>query len=184
MNAVVTSASSVALQRIGDYSRRGALFASLFALAACASSGSRQLAVPIEDRAGRTDHSQPTASVVDAETPRRERQSAPVTASPQTQTLQTREQIALASPLPRPEQRQNPALMSLLSAAQKSVSRGEWERARAALERAVKLAPHADVVWRQLAYTHYRKGDFEQAQVLAERALSLAAGGTEGEFDS
>ncbi len=72
----------------------------------------------------------------------------------------------------------NPAVQSLLDQAREASARGEWERAQAALERALKLSPDNAAVWTQLAYTHLHRGELEQAQELAERAqvLSSAAG--------
>jgi|GEM_PF-3249080 Flp pilus assembly protein TadD len=68
----------------------------------------------------------------------------------------------------------DPATQSLLVAAMQAATQGEWERAQATLERAVKLSPTDNGLWRQLAYTHYRRGDSEQALVIAERSLALS----------
>ncbi|MCZ6894395.1 MAG: tetratricopeptide repeat protein [Gammaproteobacteria bacterium] len=67
------------------------------------------------------------------------------------------------------------AVQSLVAAAMQSVGRGEWDRAQAALERALKLSPNDSSLWTQLAFTHYRKGTLKQAAELAQRALSLVS---------
>lgn len=84
------------------------------------------------------------------------------------------EQLALAAPA----QPRNPAAQSLLEAATAAALRGEWDRAQAALERAVRVAPDDAGLWRQLAFTHYRQGDHAQALEIARRALRVAPEGT------
>jgi tetratricopeptide (TPR) repeat protein len=83
------------------------------------------------------------------------------------------EQLALAHPPAPREPSRNPAAQSLLDAATQAAARGEWERAQAALERAVKVAPDDAALWRQLAYTQYRRGEFNQALEIAQRALRV-----------
>ncbi|MCB1745758.1 MAG: tetratricopeptide repeat protein [Gammaproteobacteria bacterium] len=87
-------------------------------------------------------------------------------------------QLALAKPAEAPVPR-DAATSSLLAAAMQAASRNDWDRAQAALERAVKLAPQDADLWRQLAYTHYRRGDQEQALQTAQRALSLPGAAAE-----
>jgi len=69
----------------------------------------------------------------------------------------------------------SPAVQSLVNAANTAAAEKNWDRAQAALERAVKLAPSESSVWRQLAYTHLQSGDPERAREVVQRALSLAA---------
>ncbi|MEX2479364.1 MAG: tetratricopeptide repeat protein [Gammaproteobacteria bacterium] len=83
------------------------------------------------------------------------------------------ERLALAAPA----QPRNPAAQSLLEAATAAALRGEWDRAQAALERAVRVAPNDAGLWRQLAFTHYRQGDHAQAMEIARRALRVAPEG-------
>jgi len=83
------------------------------------------------------------------------------------------EQLALAHAPAALEPPRNPAAQSLLDAATQAAARGEWERAQAALERAVKVAPDDAALWRQLAYTQYRRGEFGQAIEIAQRALRV-----------
>lgn len=69
----------------------------------------------------------------------------------------------------------SPAVQSLVTAANAAAAEQNWDRAQAALERAVKLAPSKSSVWRQLAYTHLKSGNPERAREVVQRALSLAA---------
>ncbi|MEE2983396.1 MAG: tetratricopeptide repeat protein [Pseudomonadota bacterium] len=84
-------------------------------------------------------------------------------------------QIAKAEELDRRPLPQNVAVQSLVAAAMQLAGRGEWDRAQAALERALKLSPNDSSLWTQLAFTHYRRGTLKQAEELAQRALSLAS---------
>lgn len=69
----------------------------------------------------------------------------------------------------------SPAVQSLVNAANTAAAEQNWDRAQAALERAVKLAPSKSGLWRQLAYTHLKSGNLERAREVVQRALSLAA---------
>ncbi len=69
----------------------------------------------------------------------------------------------------------NAATASLARLASKAVADEDWERAKAALERALKIAPSAASIWRQLAYCYYQTGDYAQAFAQVQRALSLSA---------
>ena len=84
-------------------------------------------------------------------------------------------QIAKAEELDRRLLPQNVAVQSLVAAAMQLAGRGEWDRAQAALERALKLSPNDSSLWTRLAFTHYRRGTLKQAEELAQRALSLAS---------
>lgn len=68
-----------------------------------------------------------------------------------------------------------PPVQSLVNAARQSAREGNWDRAQAALERAVKLAPSKSLLWQQLAYTHMHTGQLDRAREVAQRALTLAA---------
>ena len=69
----------------------------------------------------------------------------------------------------------SPAVQSLVTAANTAAAERNWDRAQAALERAVKLAPAKSSVWRQLAAVHLQSGNPELAREVVQRALSLAA---------
>lgn len=85
------------------------------------------------------------------------------------------EQLARAEPPAALLPPANPAVQSLLDQARQASARGDWDLAQSALERALKLSPDDASVWTQLAYTHFRRGELQQAQELAERALVLSS---------
>lgn len=76
-------------------------------------------------------------------------------------------------PVEPPATAREPAVQSLFAAAMQFGTRGEWERAQAALERAVRLAPDYADLWRELAFAQYRQGALEEAGHTARRALAL-----------
>ena len=85
-------------------------------------------------------------------------------------TLQTDRPIGTRAP-----QDPMPAMVSVLSGnAEDATSYGDWEKAQAALERAVKVSPKDYMLWRRLAYSHYRQGNDQLALSSARRALNLA----------
>ena len=72
-----------------------------------------------------------------------------------------------------------PASRALVQSALVAVGRGDWERAQAALERALRLEPDNAALWRQLAYTHHRRGATMEAELHAQRAASLSVPGSD-----
>jgi len=158
-------------------------------LSACAGGGTR---APVEERVrgGATPATEPaavpTGQAREADAGRRDGvvvEALPEAASPRLEPLPAdteealvdgapgTQQLALAAPAVPPR---DGATQSLLGAAVQAAAAGEWDRAQAALERAVKLSPQDAELWRQLAYTHYREGDLTQAAAHAERAVALA----------
>jgi len=85
------------------------------------------------------------------------------------------DELPATAPASVPPPALSPAVQSLVNAANTAAAEKNWDRAQAALERAVKLAPAKSSVWRQLAYTHLQSGDPERAREVVQRALSLAA---------
>lgn len=169
-----------------------AVLAAAMMLGGCASPGGGGTA-PIEDRAApRPAAPQPAAPLP---TPTVRAMPVPATPLPEPSALPEPDDYTVPGlePLPAPpptlahaEPPSAPAptaarpVQSLLDAATAAAERGEWDRAQATLERALKLAPNDPSVWTQLAYTHFRQGQFEQAHELAERGLAVStAGGPE-----
>ncbi|MBI2799387.1 MAG: tetratricopeptide repeat protein [Gammaproteobacteria bacterium] len=62
----------------------------------------------------------------------------------------------------------------LMASADQAARKGDRGRARATLERAVKIAPDDAQVWYQLAELNLAEGDYEQAIVVAQRSITLA----------
>lgn len=68
-----------------------------------------------------------------------------------------------------------PAVAGLIAKADQSSAQGQYEAARANLERAVKIAPRDAELWQRLAMVSYAQEDWTQAKALAERSNSFAA---------
>ena len=83
---------------------------------------------------------------------------------PESELNSSSEGIALTS---------NPAVVSLLALANQAVSKKDWEKAKSALERALKITPGDASIWRRLAYCYHQTGNYEQALAQAQRASSL-----------
>ena len=83
--------------------------------------------------------------------------------------LNSNEEIALTS---------NPAVVSLSALANQAVSKKDWEKAKSALERALKITPEDASIWRRLAYCYHQTGNYEQALAQAQRASSLSLNNT------
>ncbi len=72
----------------------------------------------------------------------------------------------------------NPAVASLSALANQAVLKKDWEKAKSALERALKIAPGNASIWRRLAYCYHQTGDYDQALAQAQRASSLSLNNT------
>lgn len=55
---------------------------------------------------------------------------------------------------------------------------GDYARASATLERALRIEPSAPAIWLELARVRLLEGDYAQAEQLARKAGSLAVGGS------
>lgn len=76
--------------------------------------------------------------------------------------------------LVEPARNQPPAVRQLLQEAEAARQAADFVRARAVLERGVKLAPREPELWYRLAEVAFAERDWEQCQSLAQRAASLA----------
>lgn len=71
-----------------------------------------------------------------------------------------------------------PATAELIAKADQLSAQGQYDTARANLERAVKISPRDAELWQRLATVSYAQGDYAQAKSLAERSNSFAAPGS------
>ncbi len=97
--------------------------------------------------------------------------SAPVSSQPSTQTPTS----GSGSSLQDDEQLDGPVL-ALLTSARQQESSGDLNSASASLERALRIAPREPQVLYRLAQVRLEQGDAAQAEQLARRGLSYAAG--------
>ena len=68
----------------------------------------------------------------------------------------------------------NSAVLRLLDSAESAEVDGNFDRAIADLERALRIEPDNAHVWYQLADAHYQQGNKSEAKSLAKRALTYA----------
>ncbi|MBR9828378.1 MAG: tetratricopeptide repeat protein [Oceanospirillales bacterium] len=73
-------------------------------------------------------------------------------------------------------QAQSPAVIALLETARKDSSGGDLRTAQNRLERALRIAPRDPEVYIQLADVQRRQGQFLQAEQVALKGVSVAAG--------
>jgi predicted Zn-dependent protease len=71
---------------------------------------------------------------------------------------------------------QPPAVVALLDQAEQQANAGELESAAASLERAIRIDPRNPVLWYHLATVRLSQGESSQAEQLAVKSNSLAAG--------
>ena len=70
----------------------------------------------------------------------------------------------------------NSAVVALLESAREAERGGQYGRAAAALERALKVEPRNPRLWHRLATVRYRQGRHPEAEALARRSMSLSPG--------
>ena len=69
-------------------------------------------------------------------------------------------------------------LAAMLERARNARLAGELAEAESTLEAALRIAPADARLWLELAEVQFASGEFDSAQTLAERAVSLAGGDT------
>jgi Tfp pilus assembly protein PilF len=86
---------------------------------------------------------------------------------------------AIAEPLPAPTQRSrtlSPATKALVTQAQSQLNAGNDALAAATIERALRIEPDNPLLWIELAKIRHNEGNEAQAENLARKALTMAAG--------
>jgi len=68
----------------------------------------------------------------------------------------------------------NSAVIALLSSAQKQLQSGDYMRAAATLERAIRISPRDPELYYQLAQVRYLQRNYHQTEQLCRKAISLA----------
>ncbi|APZ43450.1 tetratricopeptide repeat protein [Acidihalobacter ferrooxydans] len=68
------------------------------------------------------------------------------------------------------------AALALATAADAAARRQDWSQASRQLERALSIAPRNPLLWQRLAAVRYSQGEYRQAQTLALKSNSFAAG--------
>lgn len=162
-----------------NYRLSAALVAATVLLAGCASSTYR---APVEDRNGRppvSESAQPATGVVVRPVESVPLQTRPLSTSPLPESAPQVSPQPTWTPEPAPRashSSRNPAVVALLTNAQKQTRGGSLNAAQASLERAQRIAPRDPEVYYQLADLQRRKGDYRQAEQMALRGLEVAIG--------
>lgn len=81
--------------------------------------------------------------------------------------------IPVTKPAPAPS---NPAVLALLSDAEKYQQQGNLSAAQSRIQRAQRIAPRDPKVYYQLAQTHYELEDYRLAEQVALKGVSYAQG--------
>jgi tetratricopeptide (TPR) repeat protein len=77
------------------------------------------------------------------------------------------------SPAPAPAQ-QSPAVVALLDSAEQARAQGDYRAAQGSLQRAQRIAPRDPAVYYSLAQTHMQQENFDLAEQVALKGVSLA----------
>lgn len=78
------------------------------------------------------------------------------------------------SPAPQPQPQQSPAVLALLSDAEQSRAAGDYRGAQGSLQRAQRIAPRDPEVYYSLALTHMELEDYNLAEQVALKGISVA----------
>jgi Tfp pilus assembly protein PilF len=70
----------------------------------------------------------------------------------------------------------NPPVVALLDSAATHVNSGQWDKAAASLERALRIEPRNAGIWHDLAQVRLQQRQYQQAESLAAKSNSLSGG--------
>src|SRR5437762_13065607 len=79
-------------------------------------------------------------------------------------------------PPPAPQRAESVAIAGLMDSARNDVAAGRLANAAASLERALRIEPRNPRLWHELARVRLLQGDRVQAETLAARSNTYAAG--------
>tara|TARA_R100001143_G_scaffold36694_1_gene34240 strand:- start:3247 stop:3792 length:546 start_codon:yes stop_codon:yes gene_type:complete len=92
---------------------------------------------------------------------------------PPGESTSAEELLPATKPAPAPS---NPAVLALLSDAEKYQQQGNMSAAQSRLQRAQRISPRDPKVYYQLAQTHYELEDYRLAEQVALKGVSYAQG--------
>lgn len=104
--------------------------------------------------------------------------SPPVDATTEPQTPSSVAERPTAPRATDPASQGNQAVVALLDSAANYVADREWDKAGAALERALRIEPSNAGIWHDLAQIRLQQRDYEQAASLAAKSNTLAGDNT------
>ena len=136
-----------------------------------------QTRAPVEDRSSRTEAPAPTQRQDSERYPQQDSESVVVSPLPD----QGFEPAPAPSRSVAPETSsttapQNPAVLALLDDAEQARASGNYRSAQGSLQRAQRIAPRDPAVYYSLAQTHMEQEDYNLAEQVALKGVSVAQG--------
>lgn len=125
---------------------------------------------PVEERSDRVEQPAQTTPAPAVEEPESEPSPAVVTPLPEPAPS------AEPSTAPQPQITQNSAVVALLDSAEQSRAAGDYRSAQGSLQRAQRIAPRDPEVYYSLAVTHMEQENFDLAEQVALKGVSVAQG--------
>lgn len=125
---------------------------------------------PVEDR-GTQAQPRPEPRPAPQETP-----SEPAVATPLPDSGPAASPSPSPAPAPQTQSQQSPAVIALLSDAEQSRNAGDYRAAQGSLQRAQRIAPRDPEVYYSLALTHMELEDYDLAEQVALKGVSVAQG--------
>src|SRR5690554_2991422 len=122
---------------------------------------------------------QPPQAPVDDRAAAPEMIPAPQETAPEPAIVSPLPEPALApvpAPPPQPQTRSNPAVIALLANAERSRESGDYRAAQGSLQRAQRIAPKDPEVYYSLAVVHMDLEDYDLAEQVALKGVSVAQG--------
>jgi tetratricopeptide (TPR) repeat protein len=151
-------------------STRFLLMAALMAvMAGCSIAPTQAPQPPVDDRGASAEPAPPPVTEPEP--------SEPAVASPLPDSGPSAEPAPSSpQPVPRAESRQKPAVLALLSQAEQSRAQGDYRGAQGSLQRAQRIDPRDAEVYYSLALTHMELEDYDLAEQVALKGVSVAQG--------
>jgi len=130
---------------------------------------------PVEDRSSRTESTAPAPR--QDRYPQAESDSAVVSPLPDERIGASPAPAPSTAPAPTHSQtQQNPAVLALLDDAEQARASGDYRAAQGSLQRAQRIAPRDPAVYYSLAETHMQQEDYNLAEQVALKGVSVAQG--------
>ncbi len=139
-------------------------------MAGCSIAPSKAPRAPVEDR-GTEAEARPSPRPAPQEPV-----SEPAVATPLPDSGPAATPSPSPTPAPQPQTQQSPAVVALLSDAEQSRGAGDYRAAQGSLQRAQRIAPRDPEVYYSLAVTHMELEDYDLAEQVALKGVSVAQG--------
>lgn len=132
---------------------------------------------PVDDRSNPAETSAPAQTTQQESYPEPAADSAVVSPLPDDDISNAASPSPAADPTPTPVQtQQSPAVLALLDDAAQARASGDYRAAQGSLQRAQRIAPRDPAVYYSLAETHMEQEDYNLAEQVALKGVSVAQG--------